>query len=209
MGNRSRYSDNFSEKCKGSIMIYNKWIIGFICGVFAVLWKGLDVPFWTAVGYTSLGVWTVWAIFNYAVWRIWPSLFGRKIISGKWKGKIKSSFKGSTTKDVEVKIIQTFSNTTIKIKTNEIVSKSVVVGWDKKDNILYYIYKTDPIIKFKDKNPVQDGAAKIVFDKQTHKNKLIIEYWTDRETTGYIELKKVSYFGFLKTMIKNLSKSKH
>lgn len=191
MGYKSRCCNSFLKKCKGGTMIYNKYFIGLICAIFAVLWKGFNTPFWTAVGYTSIVIWCVWVVFNYAIWRICPSLFGRKIISGKWKGKIKSSFKGSTTKDVEVTITQTFSDTIIKIKTNEMVSKSVVASWDKKDNILYYIYKTDPDIGIKSKNPVQDGAAKIVFDKNSGK-KLKIEYWTDRRTVGWLDLHKIS-----------------
>jgi len=190
-------------------MIYNKWFIGLICGVFAFLWWGCELPFWTAVGYTSVAIWIVWLSFNYVFWRVCPSLVGRKNISGKWEGKIKSTFKGSTSKNVNVTIKQSYSNTYITIKTNEIISRSVVVWWDNKNNILYYIYKTDPNIKFKNKNPVQDGAAKIVFDKNTRKNELTIEYWTDRETIGCIDLKKILWFDYLKSKIKSFFKQKH
>lgn len=182
--------------------MYNKYVIGFICSVFAILWHFCNIPFWTAVGYTSIGAGVVWSSFNCIFWRIWPSLFGRKNISGKWTGKIKSSFNGSTSKNVNVTIRQTFLNTRITAKTNEIISKSVVVVWDNPDNILYYIYKTDPCIKVKDKNPVQDGAAKIVFDKKANKNNLTIEYWTDRKTVGYMDLKKVSWIESLSSKIK-------
>lgn len=178
-------------------MIHNKWVVGFYCGIFAVLWQLCKIPFWTSVGYTSFSVWLVWSGFNHFIWRICPGLFGRKKISGKWIGQLKSNFKGATSKDVEVRIKQTFSSINITLKTNEIVSKSVITGWDKTNNSLYYIYKTDPDISIKRENPVQDGAAKIVFDK-ANKKELKIEYWTDRKTTGYIQLRKVSWLEMLK-----------
>lgn len=188
-------------------MIYNKYIICLICSIFAILWHFCNIPFWTSVGYTSTSVLVLWSCFNYIFWRIWPNVFGRKNISGKWKGKIKSSFNSSTSKSVSVTIKQSFSNTRITAQTNEIISKSVVVVWDNKNNTLYYIYKTDPGIKVKNKNPVQDGAAKIVFDKKANKNNLTIEYWTDRKTIGCMKLKKISWFRVLCSKIKKRVRS--
>ncbi len=139
-----------------------------------------------------------WIMFDRYLFRLLPACLLRKCyIGGNWKGKLYSSFKvkgirKNISKNVEISIKQKFSSIDIFLKSNEMIGKNIVYKWDFSNNRLFYIYKTDPNIEFKDKNPIQYGAAQVKFTLN-NKKELRIEYWTDRNTKGYIKLKKYKF----------------
>lgn len=132
-----------------------------------------------------------WLFFDHFLWRFIPSIILRQYkIHGFWKGKLSYNYKNKKdTKNVTVAITQTFSKTSICVNSQEMLGESIVSKWNFSKNKLFYVYQTDPKSEFKDKNPVQYGGAQIKINPK-NLNKIRIEYWTDRGTKGYMELKK-------------------
>jgi len=138
----------------------------------------------------------VWFLFDKWFWKrhVILSLCGIENFSGKWSGTLHSSYGSGVEKKTKVDISQTFSRIVITTKTDEIESVSFLAKWEKsminKKKEIFYMYRTDPKGEHNDKNPVQYGAARIRFDDE-QKTRLRIEYWTNRETVGYMLLNKV------------------
>lgn len=88
-------------------------------------------------------------------------------------------------KEIKVKISQTFTRTMIKIKTDEIISKSLIsdIIFENGGYVLYYTYTTNPKSEYSNDNPIQIGSTKILIedDKYLHGT-----YWTNRQTIGDI-----------------------
>ncbi|MDR0967748.1 MAG: hypothetical protein LBL75_02865 [Rickettsiales bacterium] len=144
-----------------------------------------------ATGLVLAIVAVVWIFFDLFIWRWFSPIIIRQYnISGKWKGKLHYNYKGKKgQKAVNVEIKQTFSSTKVIILSDEMHGESIVSKWFYDENKLFYVYRTDPKSEHKDKNPVQYGGAQIKVDNK-NLNKIRIEYWTDRQTKGYMELKK-------------------
>ncbi len=109
-------------------------------------------------------------------------------LKDKYSGKIKYKFCGkSGEKNVEVFIKQSLLNIRVKIKTNEIVSDSIVSELVNENGqyILYYTYITTPKSEFSESNPIQYGTARLFFCEG---EKLEGIYWTSRKTKGDIYL---------------------
>ena len=133
----------------------------------------------------------IWFFFEKFIWRLIPMYVIKQYkIYGNWSGRLYYKYnKKSKSKEVKVNIEQSFLKTKICINTNEVLGRSIVSKWCFDENKLLYIYSTDPNSEVKDKNPVQWGAAQIKIDPN-NLNKLRIEYWTDRQTKGYMKLIK-------------------
>ena len=161
-------------------------------GIIAVCWL-LCQCFGNSLGITwILPVLSVlWLLFDKVLWRcISPKIIRQYKLYGNWHGTLYYKYRGKTgSKEVRLTIKQTFLNTAVHIKTDEMVGKSLVSKWHFDQDKLFYIYQTDPKTEVKDQNPIQYGGAQIKINPD-NMNEIRIEYWTDRNTKGHMELKR-------------------
>lgn len=184
----TRCNEFCKENARGVVLIqeivfYSVFIICWLlCQIFGN-YVGIS---WAFPILTAL-----WFLFEKCGWKILPAWLVKQYkIYGDWSGKLYYHYKGKDgIKDIRLTIKQSFLKTEICIKTDEMLGKSIVSKWCLKQDKLLYIYNTDPNSEVKDKNPIQWGAAQIKIDPNDL-NKLRIEYWTDRQTKGHMELKK-------------------
>lgn len=125
------------------------------------------------------------------LWRINPFEKTPKFM-GRYSGKIFYCYKGvSGEKETSVIVKQTLLSVKVQIKTNEITSNTIVgdIVEENGEYALYYTYITNPKIKYSKENPIQRGTCRLVKNNKKELNGI---YWTSRNTTGDIELKKKS-----------------
>lgn len=123
-------------------------------------------------------------IWKYDVFNDTPKIYGKYI------GNIIYDYKEKEGKiEVEAEIKQTFLSTHVKLITKEMTSYSKVseIIGEMGEQILYYIYITNPKNAFNERNPIKRGAC-ILFIED---NELRGVYWTEKKSTGDIILKKV------------------
>lgn len=137
-----------------------------------------------------------WCIWDRWVWKHTLSVkfTGIPDLNGIWKGRLYSYFGGGNEKDVQITINQTASKFIVKNKTNEITSISFISMWHDeysgRNKDLFYIFRTYPNNEFKKENPIQYGTGRIIHDK-VNPDTIRLDYWTDRETIGYMDLKRI------------------
>lgn len=118
-------------------------------------------------------------------------------LNGSWSGAIYSSWINPETKDstppipVLLVINQSFFNISCKMMTGEMDSYSISEGFkisaERQIKQLMYIYISKPRISLDSRSLPHDGA--IVFDiVEKPERKLKGRYWTERKTTGEINL---------------------
>ena len=142
------------------------------------------------IGYSSFVTLIVWSAYEMFLWKLNPFIKIPRIY-GKYKGTLVSSYDNyENEKEISVDIKQTYSTISIVAKTNEITSKSVACNFyfDNGEKILYYNYVTNPQSKYRDKNPVQDGACKLII---LNVNEIEGNYWTSQKTVGDLKLKRI------------------
>lgn len=174
---------NFSKLLKiGSCISALVGVALFWYKPFKSLFDGLDtISSAIGIGGFLTFIYDIW-IWKYLPLDSMPRLKKRYTgaIDYKWDGK-------SQSKSIEMYVCQTFTKTFIKLKTNEIKSRTVVSDMVEENGeyFLYYIYITDPKNKYKRNNPMQLGAAKLCIDSS---EQLTGYYWTDRKTAGDIQV---------------------
>lgn len=139
-----------------------------------------------AVSLTTILLW----LYNKFLWKINPFNKTPKYY-GKYSGSIIFSKDGKNkNKHIDVTIEQTYLKINIKSITNEITSNSITssIVDENNENVLYYIYITNPQSRVSMNNPIQYGTCRIT---QSEKGKLEGVYWTSRQTKGDIKLKKI------------------
>lgn len=139
-----------------------------------------------------------WLIFISFIWK-WkifhPWLVKTPDLSGVWKGTILSNWEGKQNEPIEttVTIEQNFFNCQIGIKTGESksysVSSSFNIDKERGLNQLIYTYLNTPKAGVRDRSEIHYGTTVLNLDNLKG-SKLDGEYWTSRETTGEIKLKK-------------------
>ena len=118
-------------------------------------------------------------------------------LNGIWKGELISTWKDPNTGQAinpiptTLTIKQSFLSIHCVMRTKDINSESLVCSFDiDKDRQklkLIYSYDGNPKLTVRDKSPRHFGTA--MFDIEVIKNKKLIgSYWTDRKTTGEINL---------------------
>ena len=117
-------------------------------------------------------------------------------LSGTWKGYIYSSWEDPLTgrKPDRIPAILTINQSLFNIscvmRTSEMKSHSFVCNFiiDSENQIrrLAYMYDSIPKQNVKDRSPQHFGS--VVYDLIENDKKLLGEYWTQRKTTGSIEL---------------------
>lgn len=128
-------------------------------------------------------------LYNCILWRYNPFEKTPKL-KGKYDGKIEYyQFDDYMKKDIEVTIEQTLLSIRVNITTNEITSSTIISSIEKENNqdVLYYTYITNPKNRYSQENPIQYGTCRLLI---TDKGVLTGVYWTSRNTSGDIELKR-------------------
>ena len=143
----------------------------------------------------NVGIWLLFV--NWAwKWRIWyPWLVPFPNLDGKWEGHLKSNYNNKSLEPIptEVSINQTFFNIQVKIKTGESRSHSTGASFDiDKDRgiqQLIYSYLNTPKSSVRERSEIHYGTTLLIFDG-FKVDELEGQYWTDRETTGEILLRR-------------------
>ena len=102
--------------------------------------------------------------------------------------RLKNNYKGkSGEKVVEIEIKQSFLSTDVKLKSDEISSKTITSNLVEENGgfVLYYTYITNPLSRYSEKNPIQIGTCKLLIDKI---DSIKGSYWTNRKTIGDLTL---------------------
>lgn len=161
--------------------------------------KKLPPHFWVPLGIVTSALSALLYSFNRWFWKSswviyiteWPNL------SGTWKGVLQSDFKrdGKTIDPIEVYVVihQTFSKIHLRQFTLESESSSVTAsiekGNDKKSSI-FVIYRNEPKREVIHRSPIHYGAMKLSLGGDNG-DRLVGEYWTDRNTKGSLDLRLV------------------
>jgi len=141
----------------------------------------------------------LWTIFIKWAWKFkifYPWLVQVPNLSGKWEGFLKSNWDGGKLDPIptEVTITQSFLHIQIKIKTRESKSNSVGASFDIDEERgiqqLFYSYVNTPKQSVRNRSEIHYGTTLLHFEG-FEVDTLEGEYWTSRETTGEIELKRV------------------
>jgi hypothetical protein len=191
---------------KHNIRGYGFAIIGLAFVVYAIIFictQNLEsIDFQKALSHISTTISIniiIWTVFISWAWKwkiFYPWLVQTPNLSGKWKGKIKSNWNEGKSEAIstEIEIKQDFFNVTIKIKTNESRSHSISSSFniDKERDYqqLFYSYLNTPKSGVRERSAIHYGSTLLDFEG-FNVNKMSGEYWTSRETTGEIELKRV------------------
>lgn len=119
-------------------------------------------------------------------------------LNGTWKGEIKSNWIDDKTgkKPAPIPVIltikQSFTNISCVMRTDEMNSYSFVSGFmiDKENQILRLVYSYSSIPKqtVKERSPQHFGTMYFDVINNGAKKELCGDYWTERKTTGRIEL---------------------
>ncbi len=140
----------------------------------------------------------IWLLFIKWGWKwkmFYPWLVPFPNLSGEWQAIIKSNWKGQEMEPIltDVTIHQTFFNIQVKIKTGESKSYSIGANFDidkdRGSQQLFYSYLNTPKPGVRDRSEIHYGSTILNFAGFKVKN-MEGEYWTSRETTGEINLKR-------------------
>lgn len=196
-------------------MFNNEWYIRILIvlgilvftGLFVI--SGLDnISMLDVVRKASLST-TAVLIFHYCFERyFWQYNWLRPLIvkvpklHGTWGGILKSNWIDPSTGreldpiSVTVYIRQSFSNISVEVHTDKMVSVSYIAGFKTDPNTgvqeLCYTYSSKAHVPTRDTNPWHDGTTKLSIFEGVAGIVLSGEYWTARKTTGTLELRRLS-----------------
>lgn len=188
--------------------------IGFQVAVFLVVWVALLLVKGTSfeIGLEAIkalpdaiGIYAVllfvfvkWA-WRWGVFRGW--LVNTPVLHGTWRGQLQTTWRdpktGSVTEPIEiyVAIRQTFLSVHVTMYTRESVSQSeaasICLDEDRGVRLLNYSYANVPSAAVRDRSQIHYGAARL---RIILKPELALEgeYWTDRMSSGHIDLRFAS-----------------
>lgn len=155
--------------------------------IFIILYK-LKMPesvleYWDLIlestGYSVIAI----VVYERYLWKYNPFV---KIprLKKKYTGILSYNYKGRFgEKNVEIEIKQSFLSTDVKLKSDEISSKTITSDLVEENGefVIYYTYITNPLSRCSDENPIQVGTCKLVIDNI---NDIRGNYWTNRKTIG-------------------------
>ena len=191
--------------------INEKIVIWLILGISISVWmivlqiQGVKVEgIWEAVKYVpdviSIDV-IIFMIFAKWMWKLpifqgW--LISFPVIEGTWEGTIKSTWinpkskKPSKSLKAFLVVRQSLFNISCTLFTKEMKSVSLaaefIIDDQNGSKKIIYSYTSTPKVEFRDSSIVHDGTANLEIIMSPIQ-KLTGEYWTNRKTTGQIDLK--------------------
>lgn len=141
----------------------------------------------------------IWFVFTKWLWKLrWLQgcLVPYPYIEGTWEGTLKTTWAnpetGNTPDPIPTKLIikQTFGHLYCRVYTGESSSKSYIADFDldaeSSAKYLVYSYANKPRADVRHRSEVHNGTAHL--EIRDSGKKLIGDYWTDRKTTGELEL---------------------
>ena len=141
-----------------------------------------------------------WMVFIKWLWRLklfYPWLVQVPNLSGNWEGTIKSNWDKGKGDPIPIKISinQSFLNIQIRIKSDESrsfsIGSSFDIDKDRGQQQLFYSYLNTPKPGVRNRSEIHYGSALLIFEGYDV-NEMDGEYWTSRETTGEIRIKRVN-----------------
>jgi len=139
----------------------------------------------------------LWIVFIKWLWK-WKLFYGWLVpfpdLNGKWEGVIKSNWESAQNPiPTEISIKQTFFHITVKLKTGESESISNAASFDidkdKDISRFFYSYMNTPKPSVRDRSQMHYGTTLLNFEGYPV-TEMTGEYWTSRESTGEIKLKR-------------------
>lgn len=174
--------------------------IGVIAIIVIVSFIGciwlFDLQLWDSITYSISVASFIVIVFVKFAWK-WSVFKGWLVpfpnLSGKWKGKINSTYKNPMAGiPVELYIKQTFLHIQIKCTTNESKSNSIVAAFniDQDRGILQlcYSYQNNPKATLQKNSPIHYGS--VILNISEDNNHMEGQYWTSRITTGEISIER-------------------
>lgn len=152
---------------------------------------------------SSVLVWIASATWR-RLWKRFP-IIGRKLfpdLTGTWTGQLISTWKDPTTGSaippipVTVWIRQGIFSTSIKLRTGESTSYSTrcLLEADQEAGRFrfWYSYDNNPRAEYRHRSARHEGVAWLELDLDTDPERLIGCYYTDRKTSGDIDLRRIT-----------------
>lgn len=137
------------------------------------------------------------------IWRRFP-LIGRKTfpdLSGTWRGTLVSTWKDPSTGQgvapipITIWIRQGLFSTSIKLRTGESTSYSTrcLLEADREAGRFrfWYSYDNTPQAEYRHRSATHEGVAWLELDIDTDPERLIGCYYTDRKTSGDMDVRRV------------------
>ena len=190
---------------KHNIRIFAFAILGLAFIVYTIIFLSTQnlesIDFHKAVTHISTTISIniiIWTIFISWAWKLkifYPWLVPFPNLSGNWEGTIKSNWKEKQLDPIpiEISIVQNFFNVQVRIKTKESRSYSIGASFDidteRGFQQLLYSYLNTPKAGVRERSEIHYGSTILNFEG-FKVDKMDGEYWTDRETTGEITLKR-------------------
>lgn len=155
-----------------------------------------DLQLWDSITY-SISVASFIAVvfikfaWSWSIFRGWLVPFPN--LGGEWEGTLKSTYKNTPTEiPIKLDIKQTFMHIQIKLYSDESKSNSIVAAFniDEDRDILQlcYTYHNNPKATLQKKSPIHYGS--VILDIKRNGQQMEGQYWTSRNTTGDISIKK-------------------
>lgn len=111
-------------------------------------------------------------------------------LEGLWEGTLNSTWEGSKTIIIELKIKQSLFNISCVMSTVESKSESIscdfIIDENNQKNQLTYTYLNTPDSIVRERSPIHYGS--VILDVEDCM--LSGNYWTDRKTTGCLKLSR-------------------
>ena len=190
---------------KYNIRIYAFSIIGLafiVYGIIFLVTQNLEsIDFTKALSHISTAISiniVLWMIFIKWLWKckiFYPWLVPFPNLSGEWEGTLLSNYENKSPAPIPtiVKIEQNFFNIQIKITTGESTSYSTGASFDidteRGLQRLFYSYQNTPKRSVRERSEIHYGTTLLSFEGFKI-SEMEGEYWTSRETTGEIQLKR-------------------
>ena len=139
----------------------------------------------------------VFVFFVYSKWLWKKSPFIKLLpfpyLGGIWQGELKSTYEDDMTIKLRVEIKHSLFHPYLKMYTDESNSFSFNIDEDKGIRQIIYTYQNNPKATERHHSSIHYGAAVLNFNEKG--NFMEGKHWTDRKTTGTIELTKINKHG--------------
>lgn len=167
------------------------WTTAIAMAVVAAISYGYNLMNLVKIISTVVGaVDIIFILYTKLLWK-WLNFFKIPKIAGKYEFTMEYTFeKKKGEKKGQAKITQDFFGAKISLKTDEIISDSIMANIDHDNNepILYYVYRARTYnTETREKNPDKTGTAILMIEG----NRLKGDYFTDRESIGKIIFEKM------------------
>lgn len=185
----------------------NRFLLTALVLVVAVAWaaalaasgRELDASFFSPISTAVTAASVAIFLFDSWFWRAIGGLLGRPVLSGTWRGVLKSDWTkpdGSPIGDIEVVgvVTQTYSSIVFRLMTVEsqsITTSAALVHELDGRVAMMGVYENTPRPGVREKSERHAGALRLLFEG-TKPKRLVGPYWTDRKTFGELQLERVS-----------------